>query len=169
MVFMTDQLMERFQGFPAQEKVARLLLRHGVKVTEGKAWCGDIELGDTALGRAAGVDRRVVRATVQTIESDPWLREIFSRLRSISLFSEAAPVMGWSSIEIIPVDAHMPGILADVAGVMASAGISIRQAIVDDPEMTEEPRFHVITESTVPPELLPMIKGCRGVRSIIIH
>lgn len=166
---MTGQLIEMFRGSPSQEKVARLFLRYGIRVSGGKAWCGDVELGDTAVGRAAGVDRRVVRSTITRIESDPSLRGVFSRLHPTSLFTEAAPELGWSSIEIIPVDAHMPGILADVAGVMARAGISIRQAMVDDPEMSEEPRFYVITESPVPPELLPKIKECRGVRSILIH
>jgi len=166
---MTFHLSEHFEGFPSQDRVAKLLLKHGLRVSDGRAWCGDIELSDTAMGRAAGVDRRVVKSTLKTIESDQALRTLFSRLQSTPLFSQAAPVLGWSSLEIIPDDAQSPGILADVAGVMADAGISIRQALVDDPELTEEPRLYVITESPVPPEMLPLIKMCRGVQSLIIH
>jgi predicted regulator of amino acid metabolism with ACT domain len=164
-----NKRMEHFERFPSQEKVARLLLKHGLRVHDGRAWCGEIELSDTALGRAADVDRRVVKAALETIESNPRLLELFSNLRSTPLFSEVASLLGGSSIEIIPDDAQTPGILADVAGVMADAGISIRQAMVDDPEMSEEPRLYVITESPVPPEILPKIKGCRGVKSILIH
>ena len=86
-----------------------------------------------------------------------------------AMLKNVAPVMGWSCIEIIPSDAHSPGILADVTGVIAQAGISVRQALVDDPELSEEPRLYIITESMVPPELIPMIKTCRGVKSILIH
>lgn len=164
-----NRLSEYFERFPSQEKVARLLLKHGLRVQEGRAWCGNIELSDTALGRAANVDRRVVKATLATIESNVSLIALFSELRTTPLFSEVAALLGGSSIEIIPEDAHAPGILADVSGVMANAGISIRQALVDDPEMSEEPRLYVITESPVPPDLLPKIKQCRGVKSIVIH
>jgi len=164
-----NRLEDHFTRFPSQWKVAKLLLYHGLRISEGKAWCGDIELSDTALGRAAGVDRRVVKATLETIGSAPQLNDLFSQLRSTPLFSEVASILGGSSIEIIPDDAGTPGILADVAGVMADEGISIRQAMVDDPEMSESPRLYVITESPVPMELLPRIKDCRGVKSILIH
>ncbi|MFP4170209.1 MAG: hypothetical protein ACLFUV_04205 [Methanomassiliicoccales archaeon] len=166
---MNYPISDYFDRFPSQEKVARLLLRYGLRVHDGRAWCGDIEMGDTALGRAAGVDRRVVKAAIQTIEAEEPLRSLFSRLHPTPLFSTAAPVMGWSSIEIIPEDAHSPGILAEVAGVISRAGISIRQALVEDPEMAEEPSLYVITESPVPSELIPRIKECKGVKSILIH
>lgn len=162
-------LSEYFGRYPSQGKVARLLLEYGLRVQGGNVYCGDIELSDTALARAASVDRRIIRSAVETIESNDELLNVYFRLRPTALFREVAPVMGWSAIEIIPVDAQMPGILADVAGVISSAGISIRQAIVDDPELSVEPRLYVITESPVPPELIPAIKKCRGVRSILIH
>ncbi len=149
--------------------MARLLLEYGLRVQGGVVYCGDVELADTALARAAKVDRRIVRSAVETIESYEELRNVYSMLRPTALLKDVAPSMGWSAIEIIPFDAQTPGILADVAGVIASAGISIRQAIVDDPELSEEPRLYVITESPVPPELIPAIKKCRGVRSILIH
>ncbi len=166
---MDDSLSEHFSKYPSQQKVARLMLKHGLRVAKGKAWCGEVEISDTSLGRATGVDRRVVKATVETIESNPKLRKLFSSLRPTALLVDTAPIMGWSSIEIIPDDPHEPGILADVAGVMSDSGISIRQALVDDPELSEEPRLYVITESQVPPTLIPKIKSCKGVRSIIIH
>ena len=77
--------------------------------------------------------------------------------------------MGWSAIEIIPNNAQTIGIVADVTGVIARAGISIRQTIVSDPDLSAEPRLYVITEAPVPPEIIPEIKACRGVKSILIH
>ena len=166
---MWRSLARYFGRYPSQAKVAKLLLEYGLRVDHHSVFCGEVEIADAAIARAAGVDRRIVRSAVETIESNDELLKVYSRLRPTALFREVAPAMGWSAIEIIPVDAQMPGILADVAGVISSAGISIRQAIVDDPELSEEPRLYVITESPVPPELIPAIKNCRGVRSILIH
>ncbi|MEM2944168.1 MAG: regulator of amino acid metabolism, contains ACT domain protein [Methanomassiliicoccales archaeon] len=166
---MWGSLAKFFGRFPSQAKVARLLLEHGLRVSDDSVFCGNIELADIAIARAAGVDRRIVRSAVETIMSNPELLDVYSRLKPTAMLKEVAPKMGWSAIEIIPVDPRMPGILAEVATVIASAGISIRQAIVDDPELSEEPRLYVITESAVPPELIPKIKTCKGVRSILIH
>lgn len=146
-----------------------MLLENGLRVSSGSVYCGDIHLADSAIGRAAGVDRRIVRATVETIESSEELLSVFSRLRPTALLKDVAPVMGWGAIEILPNNAQTVGIIADVTGVIAKAGISIRQATVHDPELSAEPRLYVITESPVPPEIIPEIKACRGVKSILIH
>ena len=162
-------LSKYFGRFPSQGKVAKLLLTNGLRVKDGRVYSGDVEVADVALARAADIDRRIVRAAVETIDSEEELRKVFSALMPTAMLKNVAPVMGWSCIEIIPSDAHSPGILADVTGVIAQAGISVRQALVDDPELSEEPRLYIITESMVPPELIPMIKTCRGVKSILIH
>lgn len=146
-----------------------MLLELGLRVDSGDIYCGEIKLADSAIGRAAGVDRRIVRATVETIQDSEELMSVFGRLRPTALLRDVAPVMGWSAIEIVPVNAQIPGIIAEVTGVIAKAGISIRQAIVSDPELSSEPRLYVITGSAVPPELIPDIKACRGVKSVIIH
>lgn len=162
-------LSKYFGRYPSQGKVARLLLSHGLRVKEGRVFCNEVEITDMALARAAGVDRRIVRSAVDTIEAEEELRAVFSALRATAMLRDVAPVMGWSAIEVIPSDAHVPGIVAEVTGVIAEAGISVRQALVDDPELVEEPRLYVITESPVPPELIPRIRRCRGVKSILIH
>lgn len=144
-------------------------MEYGLRVSDDVVYCGEIELADSAIGRAAGVDRRIVRSTVETIESHPELISVFGRLRPTAMLKDVAPVMGWSAIEIIPNNAQTIGIVADVTGVIAKAGISIRQTIVSDPDLSPEPRLYVITEAPVPPEIIPEIKACRGVKSILIH
>jgi len=166
---MWSSLAKYFGKFPSQAKVARLLLEHGLRVSGGNVYCGDIQLADSSIGRAAGVDRRIVRATVETIESFEELLGVYSKLRPTALLKDVAPVMGWSAIEIIPNNAQAVGIVADVTGVIARAGISIRQTIVLDPDLSSEPRLYVITGAPVPPEIIPEIKACRGVKSILIH
>ena len=70
---MWEKLRPYFKGFPAQEKVAQLMLVHGFRVRDGRVFASTMEVSDTATARAAAVDRRVVTATVRTIESNPEL------------------------------------------------------------------------------------------------
>ncbi|MGE4274897.1 MAG: hypothetical protein AB7E27_02400 [Candidatus Methanomethylophilaceae archaeon] len=163
------KISDHFQGYPSQEKLARMMLRYGIKVQGGMVFCGNVEISDSALGRAAGVDRRIVKSTVERIESIPELCSLYSLLEPTSLLAPVAPLMGWSVLEIVPTNAGTPGILAEVAAVIAAAGISIRQAIVDDPELSDQPRLVVVTDSPVPPDYIPALKRCVGVRSLILH
>ncbi|HRR66944.1 MAG TPA: regulator of amino acid metabolism, contains ACT domain protein, partial [Methanomassiliicoccales archaeon] len=109
------------------------------------------------------------RSAIDTIERSPELRAVYSRLVPTALLTEVAPVMGWTALEIIPTDAATPGIVAEVTGVIAREGISVRQTVVSDPDLSPDPRLFVITEGAVPPELLPQIRACKGVRSVVIH
>ena len=116
-----DISLSEFDRFPSQKAVASLMLSNGLCVRDGKIFCGDIEIGDSAMGRAAGVDRRAVRATVDKIMSTPKLLSVFSKLRSMALLSDVAPEIGCSVIEIVPKDASEPGILSDITQVIFDA------------------------------------------------
>lgn len=165
---MWDLLTRYFQRFPAQTRVAQKLLTHGFAVREDGVYSGDVAISDTALARACKVDRRIINATLETIRHEPELLKVYSRLLPATLLKDAAPVMRWGVIEIVPSDAREPGILAHVAVVIAKRGISIRQAIVDDPDLVEEPRLYVITESPVPMDVIAEIREGRGVKSVVI-
>ena len=163
------EVLSSFSKYRSQTNVAEIMLRHGISVRNGKAYCGDIEISDSALGRAANADRRVARSTIDHIENDPKLKAIFSKLRSISLFSDVASEIGCSTLEIVPTDAMLPGILADVAAVIYQAGISIRQAVVDDPEFNREAHLIIVLNGDLPADFIPVLKTTRGVASIIIR
>ena len=120
---MWEKLRPYFKGFPAQEKVAQLMLVHGFRVRDGRVFASTMEVSDTATARAAAVDRRVVTATVRTIESNPELLKIFERLAPVCHLGAVAPLMGWGAIEIIPTSASKPGILAGVASAIAVFGL----------------------------------------------
>src|SRR5712692_3186581 len=100
-----------FKGFPAQEKVAQLMVMYGLRVHEGSV----------------------------------------------------------CAAEIVPTNASKPGILAGVAAIIAQAGISIRQVIMDDPEIVDDPHGFIVTEAPVPERLLPQIKQVDGVKSVVLH
>lgn len=163
-----DILGDRFKGYPSQEKVAKILLENGLRVEDGHAFCGDIELGDSAIGRACGVDRRVVRATLERITAEADLGRIFSRLRCTLSMSELAPVIGCSTIVITPTDARIPGILADVTRVLYDHGISVRQAMVDDSGDEGRAVLVVVVYSRIPSQVISDLKYCHGVDSVLL-
>jgi len=166
---MWAKLRPHFAGYPAQEKVAQLMLRMGFRIHDGRTYAGSVEISDTALARASGVDRRVVTATTRTIAGNSELLRFFERLEPVCHLGEVASLMGWGAIEIIPTSASRPGILAGVASVIADADISVRQVIVDDPEIMDDPHAFIITEQPVPERLLPRIRSVPGVKSVVLH
>lgn len=161
-------LIEYFQRYPAQEKIARLLIQNGLRIQGGKIYSGNIELSDSALGRAAEVDRRIIAATIRTIESNPELLKVFNHFRPTLHLKEVANALGWGVIEIVPDNASRPGILAGVSSLIAREGISIRQAVVDDPDFSDAPRLFIVTEKPVPPALIPEMQRVPGVRSVTL-
>ncbi|HEX2023040.1 MAG TPA: hypothetical protein VHH36_10010 [Candidatus Thermoplasmatota archaeon] len=165
---MWDLLTRYFQRYPAQSRVAQTLLGHGLRVAEDGVYCGEIAISDTALARACRVDRRIIASTVETIRREPDLWKVYSRLSPTVHLKDAAPAMRWGVIEIVPSDAREPGILSHVARVISARGISIRQAIVDDPDLVEEPRLYVITESPVPMDVISEVREGAGIKSVVI-
>jgi predicted regulator of amino acid metabolism with ACT domain len=166
---MWELLTRYFQRYPAQSRVAQTLLRHGFSVREDAIYAGDVAIPDTALARACNVDRRIISATVDTIRREPELLQVYSKLKPTCHLKDAAPVLKWGVIEIVPSDAQKAGILAHVAGIIAARGISIRQAIVDDPELVEEPRLYIVTEAPIPMDVIAAIKEGPGVKSVVIY
>lgn len=166
---MWGKIRHYFAKLPAQARVAQLMLRYGFRVKGDRVYCGEVALSETAIGRALDVDRRVVGATVQTIEENPELARIFARLWPVAHLREVAPSMGWGAIEIVPTDARTPGILAGVSSIIARASISIRQVIVDDPEVVDAPRGFIITDAPVPSELIPAMKAVEGVQGLVLY
>ncbi|MGN1045028.1 MAG: regulator of amino acid metabolism, contains ACT domain protein [Candidatus Methanomethylophilaceae archaeon] len=164
-----DILDKVFKGFPSQEKVISEMIRSGIRVINGTAYCNNIEISDSALGRAANVDRRVVRATLEKIDSHPRLKSMFSKMISISLMSDIASEMGLTTIEIIPENANEPGILSDISATVYRAGIVIRQAVVIDDARGSDPRLILVLDGNFPSEYLPALRACRGVKTVILR
>ena len=156
-----------FEQYPKQKKVAQKMLEYGLSIKNGNLYCGLIELSDTKVARSLDIDRRAVKATIETIKKHAKLQKIFTKLKPTCHLRDMAHEMGWDVIEIIPTNASQPGILAKVASIISEENISIRQAIVDDFEINEEPRLFVITEKRIPPHIIPKIKDIDSVKSVI--
>lgn len=162
-----DMLQTYFSAHPSQRKVVKLLMDLGIRVEDGHAYCGDIKQGDCAIGVAAGVDRRVVRAALTRISAIPELDAIFSKLRCTLSMVDLAPEIGCSSIIITPTDAKMPGILAEITSVLYKHGISVRQAMVDETS-DGGAVLQVVAYGKIPSDAIPELRTCRGVSSVLI-
>ncbi len=148
----------------------KLLFERGFQVNEeGKVTSGSIEIAHTQLAKEAGVDRRVVDATTKTIISDELLSRIFKNVHSIPFLRDVAPSLGLGVIIIIPEDAADVGILAEVAGLISGSKVSIRQAVSDDPYLTDNPRLTIVTDKKVPGELVDKILELPSVKGVSIY
>ncbi len=167
---MWNIIQEKFKNHPAQEKVVRMLLERGFQVNEqGRVVSGTIEIPHTQIANEIAVDRRVVDSTCETIITDETLMQIFRNVRTIPFLREVAPLLGLGVIVIAPDNAARKGLLGAVATAVAEHGIIIRQAVSDDPYLTEEPKLTIITEGKVSGELVNTLTGIKGVKSVTVY
>jgi hypothetical protein len=167
---MWQVLLNKFENHPAQQKVLRILFERGFQVNdEGKVVSGNIEIAHTQLAKEAAVDRRVVDATTETILSDALLKNIFQNVRSIPFLKDVAPALDLGVLIITPDDAANVGILTDVSGIVSAYGLSIRQAVSDDPYFTDEARLTIITDSKIPGRLVDDVLQIDGVKGVSIY
>lgn len=163
-------IQEKFKNHPAQEKVIRMLLERGFQINEqGRVVSGSIEIPHTQIANDIGVDRRVVDATCETIAKDAQLVAIFRNIRTMPFLREVAPLLGLGVIVIAPDNAARKGLLGAVATAVAEHGITIRQAVSDDPYLTENPKLTIITEGKVSGELVNTLTKIKGVKSVTVY
>jgi len=166
---MWNSIAERLRNYPERLAVARVLVENGLGIRDRKIFCNEIEVPVMKLARVAKVDRRTVMETLQMISDDKELGELFQHIRSAGLsLREIARHLGLGVVEITPDDPRTVGILASSASIIAEAGISIRQALVDDPELNPEPRLTLITEKTIPGDVIAKILKVRGVKRVFV-
>ena len=147
---MLQYLEEQFAGQRAKLRVVAAMLRIGVRVDgKGKLYCDSIELAPAKVGRAIGVDRRVVIEAARDIASDPKLLAIFSSMLPIANVSRAAKYFGHDVIEV-DADPNTVGLAAKVSSILARHKVGIRQIIKDDPDLYPEPKMVVVADGKLP-------------------
>jgi len=167
---MWGKIVEHLEGYPERLAVAKVLIENGLNIRNGRICCNDIEIPPVRIGRAARVDRRTVAETMKMIEENPDLNIIFQNIRSAGhSLREIARYLNLGVVEITPVNAKTPGILAKAASLIAERNISIRQAIVDDPELSPEPKLTLIAETKIPGELIPEFLKIKGVAKVSVY
>ena len=167
---MWNKIKSQLEEYPERLKVARVLIENGLSAKENKIYLNEIEIPPVRIARVAGVDRRTVNETLSTIHNNPELRMIFEEIRPAGhSLKEIAKHLNLGVVEITPTNAANPGILSNTAVVLNKAGLSIRQAIVDDPELSPEPKLTFIVERKIPGELIPEILKIQGVAKISVY
>jgi predicted regulator of amino acid metabolism with ACT domain len=167
---MWSNVRKYMEGHPERLKVTRVLIENGLSVRNGRIYLNEIEIPPVRIARVAEVDRRTVKETLSAIKSNRELRLIFEEIRSAGhSLKEIAKHLNLGVVEITPVDARIPGILANSALILARNGLSIRQAIVDDPELSPEPKLTLIAEKKIPGELIPELLGVRGIAKVSVY
>lgn len=167
---MWSSIVERLQHYPERAAVAKVLVENGFSVRNGRVYCNDIEIPAIRIARAAKVDRRTVIETLTAIASDSQLRTIFEHIQSAGLsLREIARHLGLGVVEITPDDPKTVGILAKASSILAEAGISIRQALVDDPELNPAPRLTLVAERKIPGDLISKILEVKGVEKVSVY
>ena len=167
---MWEPIRKKFEKYPAQEKVVQLLFERGFQVnSDGKVVSGNIEIPHVQIGKEAGVDRRVVDATAGHIVEDKTLFDFFKNVRSIPFLVDVAPHLNLGVIIIIPEDGADIGIISRVTKIISDEGLSIRQAVSDDPHFNDAPRLTIITDGKVSGKMVETIKNAKGVKGITIH
>ena len=158
---MLRYLEEHFAGQRAKIQVVSSLLRLGIRVDrKGSLFCGSIALAPVKVGRAFGVDRRVVIETAKEIAGDENLFRVFSELAPIANVANAARLLGHDVIEI-NADPHSVGVVAKVSSVLAKNRVTIRQIIADDPDLYPEPKMRIVVDGKLPQKATGELRALR--------
>ncbi|MBA3043830.1 hypothetical protein FP804_01685 [archaeon] len=166
---MWKEISEYFKRYPAQEKVADLLMEYGLRVRPEGIFCGEIKIPEQAVADAIKGDRRMVSATVNTILRNPKLSRIFSKLLPTAHLKDIAPDLGWGVLDVaIGSETDRPGLLANIVDIISTFNVNIKQVVVED---VETPVVHVviITETPIPGDSLHKIRAVKGVKSVTLY
>lgn len=167
---MWRSIKKYLEHYPERLTVARVLVENGLSAKKNKIYLNQIEIPPIRIARAARVDRRTVAETLKMIQVNRKIRLIFEELRPAGhSLKRIAKHLDLGVVEITPVDASRSGILAKAAMILTQNNLSIRQAIVDDPELSPEPKLTIIVEKKIPGELIPELLKISGVAKVAIY
>jgi uncharacterized protein len=166
---MWEKIRTLFQAHPERLKVAEFILRNGLSIRDNKIRINEIEVPILKVARVAGVDRRTISETIRAINADKDLRIVYGNLESAGpSLRAAAKQLGLGVLEITADDPARAGILAQTSKVLAEEGISIRQALVDDPELNPHPKLILIGDRPIPGKAIPLILKVPGVAKVSV-
>jgi predicted regulator of amino acid metabolism with ACT domain len=170
MMDMWSKISEYFKNHPQRLSVAKVFVENGLCIKNNKIYCNEIEIPTMKVAKVAKVDRRTVVETIKMIKKNSELNLIFSNLRSAGpSLKEIARYLGFGVVEITPDDPKTVGILAKAASIIAKEGVSIRQALTDDPELSPEPKLTLIAEQKIAGNLIPEFLKIKGVSKVSIY
>ena len=167
---MWEKINEKFKKYPARIRVAEKMIELGLSLNDdGKIYCGNLKISDKALAKASEVDRRAIKSTIEIIQEDPQLFDLFNNIIPAgTLLKNIAKIVDLGVIEI-EVGSDNEGVLASTTNLIAKNGINIRQAYAEDSEMQEFPILTVITDNPINGDLLSEFLKIKGVNRVSIY
>lgn len=161
---MLESVKHKFEKYPARMSVAGKMVDLGLRVgKDHKIYCGNLKISDLALAKAANVDRKAIKSTVDFILDDDDLANIFENiLPAGTLLKNIAKNLGLGVLEIEVGDENI-GILAAATDLISKEGISIRQAYASDTQLDQTPILTIITEETISGDLIKDFLKIKGV------
>lgn len=166
---MWSKVRKQFSRQFVRSDVVRKMIECGMRVDrQAKIYVGDVEVDYTAIAKAVGVDRRVVKKTAEQIEANEILYTIFSKIKPLG--ASLVDVVGRLGYTAVIVDANpkAPGIMASVAGILSEEGLVVRQALADDPEMVPSAKMTLVVEGQLSGKALERLNALNNVRAITI-
>ncbi|HYC26403.1 MAG TPA: hypothetical protein VEB67_00080 [Nitrososphaerales archaeon] len=166
---MWPQIREQFSRQIVRPDIVRKMIECGMRVSDDdKIYIADVEVDYSAVARAADVDRRVVKQTVQQIRKSRYLYSIFSRTRPLGTsLLDLVNQLGYTAI-VIEADPKSPGVMAGVAEILSRNGMVVRQAVAEDPDMVQDAKMTLVVEGQLSGQAMTELNGLRTVRSIKI-
>ena len=167
---MWEIIHEKFKKYPARIRVAEKMIELGLSVHEdGKIYCGNLKISDKALATAANVDRRAIKSTIEVINEDSELFDLFNNIIPAgTLLKNIAKIVDLGVIEI-EVGSDTEGVLAAATNLITNNGINIRQAYAEDSELQKYPILTVITNEPINGELINEFLKIKGVNRVSIY
>jgi predicted regulator of amino acid metabolism with ACT domain len=171
---MWDLINDAFGKYPSQMKIIKHMMNYGFSVNEKfdgeySLYSGKVEVRPSSLAEAINVDKRVVIQVIKKIREDPKLFEFFKKLKpTADLSSASSKLLDLGIMEIKVEDPNKPGVIRDIINVISSRNIGIRQVMVSDPELSDEPLARIVTEKNIDSDVVTEIKKISGVTSVTI-
>ncbi len=166
---MWPEIRKQFTRQTARPDVVMKMIQCGMNVSnDEKLFVQGVEVDYSAVARAVNVDRRVVKQTVEQIRRNPRLFSIFSRTRPLGTsLVDLVSLLGYSAV-VVEADPKSPGIMAEVAGILARHGMVVRQALADDEDMVQDAKMTLVVEGRLSGEALAELNSIKTVRSLKI-
>ena len=131
-------------------------MENGLAIRGDRIFLNTIEIPAARIALATQVDRRTVGETVKMVNSDSQLKMIFSHPQSAGLsLRGVAKKLGLGVVKIMARDPKTVGHSRWGDKVLAEAGVSIRQALVSDPELGPDPKLVLMPRNVFPVPLCP--------------
>jgi len=134
---MWRKIAKYFNSYPKRRKLAQKLLEYGLKVSDNKIYCGEIELSDSKIARAFDVDRRIIAETIKTINDEKDLQKVFFQLRPTCHLKDVATEM----VNLC----HKKGLVIITCGKYGNTIRLLMPLIIDDEDL--ERGFKIMEEN----------------------